>query len=614
MKKVSRREFLRLSTVAAAGIAAAACAKTAAPTTAPEQGATATSAPAKAEATATPVVAEVTWPRGEVPRNRTLIRAYPGGTEFTNIDIANVYAGASHQHTFAASLEPLFYYAALNDKTYNHIADSFEYNDDATELTIYLKKGVEWSDGEPFTADDIAFTFNTLVERAPDYSNSARVAVLLQEAVAVDDYTVKFMLKNPNYRFHFTECTYRFDIGNYIVPEHIFKDVEDWREFPFLTEDLSQPVVTGPYKISESTNTRKTFDLRDDWWAAKIGFMELPKVERIINIPSPGDTQTAQMIINNEVDHCLDLRPRTIESILEQSDHVTTYSGREKPYGYVDWWPISLHINNSEWPFQDSRVRWAMAYAIDQQQVVDVGWNGAGRSSAIPFPEYPGIMKYVDTCKDILEQYNPLEVDLQKSADLMVEAGFEKDSDGFWAQDGKRPDTNIYGDAQLFGDIAPIIAEQLHNAGFDSSHLTPPDVWDVSQNGSALCSLFGHGGSVKDPFTTLDMYHSKNVKPTGEMTGWINMERFSDPDYDAAVDELSQTSPDLQYDKCLELFRTAFGIWIKALPEIPIVQWFHRVPINTTYWTGWPGPGNLYNSALWHITMPITLWNLKPTT
>ena len=63
----------------------------------------------------------------------------------------------------------------------------------------------------------------------------------------------------------------------------------------------------------------------------------------------------------------------------------------------------------------------------------------------------------------------------------------------------------------------------------------------------------------------------------------------------------------------MELFRTAFGIWIKALPEIPLVQWFHRIPVNTTYWTNWPSEDDLYNSALWHITMPITLWNLKPT-
>jgi peptide/nickel transport system substrate-binding protein len=254
-----------------------------------------------------------------------------------------------------------------------------------------------------------------------------------------------------------------------------------------------------------------------------------------------------------------------------------------------------------------------MAYAIDQAQLVEVGWVGAGKASYHPFPEYPGIVRYLEYCADIVEEYNPLAVDLDKSADLMIEAGFEKDDEGFWVKDGQRPDCNIYGDANLFGDIAPIAAEQLFRAGFDSTHTTPPDVWDVSVRGTALCSLFGHGGSVKYPFTTLDMYHSKNVKPTGENTGWINMARFSDPDYDEAVDELSQTSPDLEPQKALDLFRTAFGIWIKALPEIPLVQWYHRIPVNTTYWTNWPSEDNLYNTALWHITMPITLWNLEPT-
>ena len=140
-----------------------------------------------------------------------------------------------------------------------------------------------------------------------------------------------------------------------------------------------------------------------------------------------------------------------------------------------------------------------------------MGWIGAGKSSAIPFPEYPGLMKYVDSIGDILEEYNPLEVDLDKSADLMIEAGFEKDAEGFWVKDGVRPDTNIWAGVPLFGDIAPVTAEQLRKAGFDSTHVTPPDVWAGKSDGRAMLHFFGHGGSVKDPFTTLDMYHIREA-------------------------------------------------------------------------------------------------------
>ena len=72
-----------------------------------------------------------------------------------------------------------------------------------------------------------------------------------------------------------------------------------------------------------------------------------------------------------------------------------------------------------------------IAYAVDQQQLVDVGQQGSGAISQTPFPTYPPLMKYIDSIQDVLDEYNVLEVDLQKSEDLMIEAGFEKDGDGF---------------------------------------------------------------------------------------------------------------------------------------------------------------------------------------
>lgn len=606
MKEITRREFLRLSTVAAAGVAVAACAKTAEPTAKVEP--TATTAAAKAEPTAT-AVPEVVWPRGQVPRNRTVVRS------FTSVEglvgSANPYGNYNHQASGAAEREAMFYYTATNDKTYNHIAESYEYSDDATELTIYLRKGVEWSDGSPFTATDVAFTYNGLVKFAPDLRDSARIATLLDEAVAVDDHTVKFMLSSPNYRFHFTECTYRMDRGTYLIPESVYKDLPDWREFNFHYNDNPDwPLVTAAYKLSEDTVDHRHFDRRDDWWAAKTGFMELPQPERVVHIPQGEATQDAEMIINNEIDEALDMRPRLIETVLIRAPQVTTYAGRDKPYGYTDWWPISMYFNCQEEPYTDSRVRWAMAYAVDQEQLVEVGYIGAGKVSAHFYPEYPGLLKYIDSIADILEEYNPLEVDLEKSADLMVEAGFEKDSEGFWVKDGERPDTDIWAGVPLFGDIAPITAEQLRKAGFDSTHVTPPDVWDGKSDGRAMLHFFGHGGSVKDPFTTLDMYHIRNVKPTGENCG-NNRPRWSTEEYSEIIDELSRISPD--DPATFDLFRAAMEIWYPALPEVPLVQWFHRTPWNTTYWTNWPSPENPYNTSMWHLTMPIMLWNLQAT-
>jgi peptide/nickel transport system substrate-binding protein len=100
----------------------------------------------------------------DIPRERTLFLRW-GGQEgrFVDHDLWNGYAiGANHQNGLGILYEPLAYYSAFADETYPWLAEDWEYNDDSTELTINLRSGIEWSDGEPFTAEDVAFTLNHL--------------------------------------------------------------------------------------------------------------------------------------------------------------------------------------------------------------------------------------------------------------------------------------------------------------------------------------------------------------------------------------------------------------------------------------------------------------------
>ena len=84
-------------------------------------------------------------------------------------------------------------------------------------------------------------------------------------------------------------------------------------------------------------------------------------------------------------------------------------------------------------------------------------------------------------------------------------------------------------------------------------------------------------------------------------------------DYDKLVDEAFVTDP-RDTEKLKTIFRKAMEIWLPDLPDIQLVQNFHRIPMNTTYWTNWPTAENAYvNGASWHLTHAMVLWNLKPT-
>ena len=319
------------------------------------------------------------------------------------------------------------------------------------------------------------------------------------------------------------------------------------------------------------------------------------------------------MLINNDVDVTLDLRPATIEAILAQaSDHMTTFTHAEKPYGYMDWWPTSLFFNTLEAPYDNKDLRWAFAYAIDHQQVMDVGYGGAGVKTNLPFPGYPGLTRYRDnSTAEVQQMANDIYTrDLAKVEERMSAAGFTKNGDGYFADANGEVFQPQVLTVDIYADIGPVVVEQLRQAGFDATQINPPDAWTIMGDGTSKAFFRGHGGSVKDPWITLDMYTEKNSVPTGTNVVNESWTRWWDPEYEAAVDEMARTSPD-DTAKMQSLFDKAMQIWYTNLPEVPISEWFHRLAMNTTYWTGWPSVDDAYNTAPWHYCFVITLTRLQ---
>ncbi len=525
-------------------------------------------------------------------------------------DTFNPYVpGQTSRTGYQFLYEPLYFYNAYGakDNIIPWIATGHDFNADYTAVTIKIREGVEWSDGHPWTAHDLVFTINMLKANAPLLLFSTDMDTWVKEAVAVDSLTARIALTGPNPRFVFTYFTHNFDNGVPIVPKHIWNG-QDPETFKNLDLAKGWPVVSGPYRLALSVPEQRMWDLRDDWWASRIGFKTAPKVERLIFLPYVDEAKRVQLLLANQLDSCVDSRPPNIRSMVEGNPKITSWTGRDGDLGYLDWWPISLGFNDLEWPFSDPQVRRAINFAVNRDQLVEVGWQGSGTPAKVPFPAFPPIRRFTDGIQDLIEQSGVGIYDIEKSAGLMEAGGWLKNGAGMWEKDGKtvKMAINIFGS---FQDIGQVLVVQLQRAGFDASFRQMSDTYDQMSQGEARAYMTGHAGSVRDPYFTMRLYHSRFVQPTG--TAAEHFWRWKNTDYDALVDEMGRTAPD---DPHLhELFREAMAIWLNEMPSVPLLQWYHRIPHNETYWTNWPSAENPYiNSAYWHRTWLLVLLGLQP--
>ncbi|MEV8468340.1 hypothetical protein AB0T83_16305 [Fluviibacterium sp. DFM31] len=126
--------------------------------------------------------------------------------------------------------------------------------------------------------------------------------------------------------------------------------------------------------------------------------------------------------------------------------------------------------------------------------------------------------------------------------------------------------------------------------------MTNTDSRALMVEGKTELSIFGHRGGVADPHDTLDLYHCKNALPVGEPV--LILDRWCDEEYSAIVDQIGLIAPD--DPQMRPLVKQAMEIWYENSVEVPLNQWVHRIPYNTTYWDNYPSTENPYmQPAFW---------------
>jgi len=552
----------------------------------------------------------------DVARNETLVLGW-GVSGGTSIGTTNpwVLPGYTHQEGNNLMWEPLMYFGIYKNEYIPWLADSMEYtSDDFTSLEIKLNKDAKWSDGTPVTAKDVVYTFEGQI-KYNTLPYHAQFSELVDAVTAADDLTVEVKFKQPAPRFKFEVLTEKFDTGIPIVPAGYLSATED----PTKDPGLDKIPHSGPYDIKAWNATQKILDLRPDWWAVTAGRVAaVPAVKRvvIVNILNQPIDSVAQRLVNNEFDSAVDMRAQIIQNILQQNPEIQSWTGTESPYGYLDWWPNSLWMNDQLEPYSDARVRKAISLAINRDLINELLYEGAKIATIYPFPLYPNLQAFADSPEVKAEEakYNPWAFDPEQSAKLMEEAGFTKNGDGLWEKDGKTFDATIQAFPNIHGDIAPVLSEMLRQAGFDSNVNFGNDAYQNMVDGKAGLYLFGHGASLFDPFEALNLFHGKYASGLGTAAGNSRFSRYSNPEFDAIlnrIEPLDSSDPEFQKGAA-----EAMGIYWRDVIDVPVIQWLHRIAYNNHYWKNWPSatnPAQGENGAFWAHTGLLVMTGLQPS-
>ena len=553
----------------------------------------------------------------DVPRDRTLIVMNGGPSQYPLFDNQNPYIPGSdqgyHLGTLPAMFEPLIMYNVLTGDHENWLAEHWEYDDSATVITVKLREGIEWADGRPFTARDVAFTFNMLRDHAESMVHLADLPEFFDSTEVIDDHTVRLVLKKAGPAFWAT--TLSSNHGIFILPEHIWKD-QDPLEFTFHDIKAGLPLGTGPYRLVYASPYQKIYDLRPDWWAAQTGFKPLPKIERIIYVPQQEESQAAQLLLTDQLDMAPIMQVLTLESVLERNARVVTFSGRQPPYGYLDWCPIDLNMNCSEPPFDDPQIRRAISMAIDRNKLVQLAESGAGVVALHPFTPYDWFAPFDEALQEIFARHGyDADPHPQEVSRIMEAKGYRKDDEGLWTDaEGERLEIALFV-PQWLRAYGPPLTQQLRDAGFDASFDTSPGLTSLVQTGEQAVSLGCKGPSGvqgMDPYLMLSYYTSQYVRPTGQPAPlWSTTSRWRNEEFDRIVERIAPLQ--VGDEELLELFVEAMEIWVEELPDIFLAQLIIRYPCNTTHWTGWPSQQDPYGFPhSWQWELLKTFIRLQP--
>ncbi|WP_020573559.1 ABC transporter substrate-binding protein [Actinopolymorpha alba] len=501
----------------------------------------------------------------------------------------NPYAPSSGQ-TGGVIWEPLVYVNSLTGKEQPWLATSYDWSADGKQLTFTTREGVTWTDGKPFSAKDVAFTFN-----AGKTNDALDTYALWSEGVldsvgASGNTKVTFTFKRVS-----TSSFYYVAGKTNILPEHIWSKVED----P-VKAMMKKPVGTGPYTIGSCSPQVATYTKNPEYWQKG-----KPLVDKIL-YPAFVDNQPANLHLSQGKG---DWGGQFVPNI---DNYWVAKDKANRKYWYPPNGNVIIAINSTKPLLGDKRVRQALSSAVDREKVSKDGMYGYQPPANQAGIAVPTFQEWYDDAAAAAYDYT---FDPAKVAEKLGDAGFTKGPDGmFQTPDGKPFKLSIINNGGFTDWVASVqvIVSSFKKAGITLEALNlNGNEYNRRLSQGQFDLAYTSGANGPTPYYELrDVLYGAYAEPIGKDTS-RNYERWKDPKTDELIEK---------YDTLLEqndqkaVIKDLQRIMLEEVPVIPVTQNVAWSQTDTSRFTNWPTAEDPYANPAPYVQpdWAVVLLNLKP--